>query len=325
LADIDEIDKKIIALLIEDARKKLTDIAQICGISSTAVKNRIKKLKQKSIIVKHTWNIDWSFFGYHIPATICVNVKPANEEEVHNLLAKKVIIMSFEHFVGANDLFIFAFAKNNEELKALEQNLRTQEGVNEVKLNIWNRNKMKFKFVGSDRKPRQESWDSTDVQIFRKLLKNPKKSFLRIAKEIGIAPITAQKRYEKMEREGVLTPSLVVDYSKMGYPLKACFMISNANVLDEDLIFNAIEEIPSIFLFVETIGSFDVLALGLFKDLEAIQGVNRKLRALPGVERVIASITDEADFPFKREYVPSQILELENLESFKEGVKILTS
>lgn len=318
MVDVDEIDRKIIQLLIEDARKKLTDIAKVCGISSTAVKNRIRKLKQKDILVKHTWNIDWSFFGYNIPATICVNLKPTNEKEVYNLLAKKAIIMSFEHFLGVNDIFSFVLAKNNEELKALERNLRNQTGVNNVKLNIWNRNKMNFTVGVLNEEKRQKSFDSTDVQIFRKLLKNPKKSFLKIANEIGIAPITAQKRYEKMKKEMILKPSVVVDYSKIGYPLKACFMISNSNVVDGDLILEAIEKIPNIFLFAETIGPFDVLALGLFKDLNDIQRVNRKIRALPNVERVVASITDEADFPFKREYNPSQIFELENLEILNE-------
>jgi Lrp/AsnC family transcriptional regulator for asnA, asnC and gidA len=325
LVDIDKIDRKIIGLLIEDARKKLKDIAQICGISSTAVKNRIRKLKQKGIIVKYTWNVDWFFFGYNIPVTICVNLKPINEKEVYQLLTKKVMIMSFEHFLGVKDLFIFAFAKSNEELKELEQNLRNQRVVNDIKLNIWNRNKMKFTFNVSNKNQRLEGLDSTDIKIFRNLLENPKKSFLKIAKEIGIAPITVQKRYKKMEKGGVFKPSVVVDFSKIGYPLKACFMISNSNVLNEDLIFKTIEKIPNIFLFAETIGSFDVLALGLFKDLDDIKRVTKKFRSLPSVESVVSSISDEADFPFKREYNPSQIFALENVESLKEGVKSLTS
>jgi DNA-binding Lrp family transcriptional regulator len=230
--------------------------------------------------------------------------------------------MSFEHFLGLNDLFIFVFAKSNEDLKELEQNLRKQKGVKDVKLNIWNRNKMKFKCDVSNRKRRQRSFDSTDMQIFRKLLENPENSFLSIAKEMGIAPITAQKRYERMERGGVLKPSVVVDFAKIGYPLKACFMISNSDGWNGDLIFETIEKIPSIFLYAEIIGSFDVLALGLFKGLDEIQRVNKKIRALPSVEGVVASITDEADFPFKRENIPSQIFELENVESLKKGGKM---
>jgi Lrp/AsnC family transcriptional regulator for asnA, asnC and gidA len=323
--DIDEIDRKIIGLLIDDARKKLTDIAQICGISSTAVKNRIRKLKQKGIIVKYTWYVDWSFFGYNIPVTICVNLKPKKEKEVYQLLTKKVIIMSFEHFLGVNDLFIFALAKNNEELKELERNLRSQRGVNDVELNIWNRNKMKFKFGVSPKKRRQEGLDSTDIQIFRNLLENPKKSFLKLAKEIGIAPITAQKRYKKMEKIGVLKPSVVVDYSKIGYPLKACFRMITSNILNKDLIFEIVEKIPNIFLFAETIGPFDIVALGLFKDFDDIKKLTRKIRALRSVESVTVSITDEADFPFKREYNPSQIFALKNVENLKEGEKILAS
>ena len=37
-----------------------------------------------------------------------------------------------------------------------------------------------------------------DLLILNELLKNPRESFLTISKKVGIAPITVQKRYEKM-------------------------------------------------------------------------------------------------------------------------------
>ena len=98
MVDIDEIDRKIIGLLIEDSRRKLKDIAHICGISSTAVQNRIRKLEQNGIIVKYTWSIDWSFFGYYIPVTICVNLEPKRERDIYRLLKKKVVVtVSYTH------------------------------------------------------------------------------------------------------------------------------------------------------------------------------------------------------------------------------------
>jgi DNA-binding Lrp family transcriptional regulator len=316
MLDIDEVDRKIIGLLMEDVREKVVDIAQVCGISYTAVQNRIRKMKQTGIIVKHTWNVDWSFFGYTVPVTICVDLKPESENEVYQLVTEKVIVMSFEHFLGACDLYISAFAKNIENLKELDRNLRNQKGVTQVKLNIWNKSRMNFKFNRLNKKQRQEGLDRTDIQIFKKLLDSPAKPFLRIAEEIGIAPITAQKRYKRMERMGILKSSIVVDFSKIGYPLKALFVINlKSDISNQDLIFETLEKTSEIFLFAETIGSFDVIAVGLFKNLDELQKVKRKFRALASVESIIVSISDEADFPFKREYDPSQIFKIENVEN----------
>jgi len=125
---------------------------------------------------------------------------------------------------------------------------------------------------------------------------------------------------------GVLKSSVVVDFSKIGYPLKALFAINlKSDVPNQDLIFETLEKTSEIFLFAETIGSSDAIAVGLFKNLDDIQKVNGKFRALPSVENVTVSISDEADFPFKREYDPSQIFKIETAENLKGAAKNLTS
>ena len=68
--EIDETDVKILKALIRDSRSKLKDIANECRLSSTAVKNRIDKMKKKGLIYKFVMNINMEFFGYKIPLLI---------------------------------------------------------------------------------------------------------------------------------------------------------------------------------------------------------------------------------------------------------------
>jgi Lrp/AsnC family transcriptional regulator for asnA, asnC and gidA len=314
---IDEVDRKIVALLLNDARKKRTDIARVCGVSSTTVHNRIRKLKQKGVIVKHTWNVDWPVFGYNIPVTIGIDLVPEKEKAVRSLIAKRGIVIGSEHFLGRYGLSFFFYVKNNEELKETELKLRQIKGVDRVELHIWNRDKKYFSYSCVNKNQKRKFLDSVDIQIFRKLLEDPEKSFLEIAKEMVIAPITVQNRYVRMEKMGILKPSIVVDYSQLGYPLKARFQITTSSVSDNELVFDSLGQVPNIFLFAETIGVFDVIAIGLFKDLADIQKMNRKLRAITSVERVIISITDDADFPYNRKYDPLQIFALEKFENLK--------
>ena len=54
LNGLDELDQKIVGLLIENARISYSDIGQKVGISRVAVKARIQALEQKGVIEEYT-------------------------------------------------------------------------------------------------------------------------------------------------------------------------------------------------------------------------------------------------------------------------------
>lgn len=66
IIDIDEIDSKILHILIQDARTSLKDIAKECGISSVSVLNRIKRLKKLGVITGATLIPSVSIIGFNI-------------------------------------------------------------------------------------------------------------------------------------------------------------------------------------------------------------------------------------------------------------------
>ena len=165
--------------------------------------------------------------------------------------------------------------------------------------------------------------DTNDIEIFKKLLETPDKSFLQISKEIGIAPITVQKKYEKLKNKGILKSPIVIDASKIGYELKAFFMIKCLPENDQDLIFESIKQSSRIFLCVQTIGIYDIIALGYFRNLKELREEAEKIRDQIGVESVEVNITDETDLPFLRDYNPLQIFSLENTHNLIKANKKL--
>ena len=60
---IDEIDKKILALLSRDARMPHQTIAAACGITRQTVSSRIKRLEQEGVIRKYRAAIDYGKTG----------------------------------------------------------------------------------------------------------------------------------------------------------------------------------------------------------------------------------------------------------------------
>lgn len=146
--------------------------------------------------------------------------------------------------------------------------------------------------------------DKIDRHILTELIKNPTKPFLKIAKEVGISPNTVQKRYEKMQKEGMIFGAFtIIDLSKIGYQGKAFLMVTNSNIHDVEITVKALYQIPNVFLISEIIGAFDVLAMAAFRDIAELKEIVNKIRALPSVQKVEVTLTDGTYYPVRKEYV----------------------
>ena len=142
--EIDETDVKILQALIRDDRSKLKDIAIECRLSSTAVKNRIDKMKKKGLIYKFVMNINMEFFGYKIPLLIGINLDPYFEHEIVKIIKSHVKVAGINKSIGKYDLCIVVFAKNINELDELKYLVKKQKGVKNIELNIWSKNHFNF-------------------------------------------------------------------------------------------------------------------------------------------------------------------------------------
>ena len=136
LVEIDEIDIKILSLLIKDARTRLKDIAKDCGISSVSALNRIKRLKTLGVI---TGAIIWprlDSLGISVIATIGIDLD-SNTDEVIKLIGEQMNFAEPSAAVGKYDLLVFTVAKNVTELDKAASEIRRCPGVRKVTVNVW--------------------------------------------------------------------------------------------------------------------------------------------------------------------------------------------
>ena len=134
--EIDEIDIKILSLLIKDARTRLKDIAKDCGISSVSALNRIKRLKTLGVI---TGAIIWprlDSLDLPIAATIGIDLD-SNEDEAIKLIGERMILGELTVAVGKYDLCVFVVAKSITELDEIVYEARKCSGVRKVTVNVW--------------------------------------------------------------------------------------------------------------------------------------------------------------------------------------------
>lgn len=144
ILEIDETDVKILQALIMDSRSKLKDTAKKCGLSSTAVKNRIDRMKKGGLIVRGVLSINMAFFGFDIGVLIGMNLEPNHEDSITKFIKSKVNVAGIDKTIGKYDLCLVVFAKSINELDELKYQLRKQKGVKDIEIFIWSKDYINF-------------------------------------------------------------------------------------------------------------------------------------------------------------------------------------
>ena len=80
---MDDIDRKILKLLQENARTSLKTIAENTFLSSPAVSSRIERMEREGIILGYEAQVDPIKLGYHILAFINLNVLPEDKPKFY--------------------------------------------------------------------------------------------------------------------------------------------------------------------------------------------------------------------------------------------------
>ena len=88
MPELDETDLEIMQLLMADARRPYSEIADIVGLSAPAVSDRVEKLREAGVIERFTLEVDRSQLQAGIPVLITLEIPPSgpNTESVRDEL-----------------------------------------------------------------------------------------------------------------------------------------------------------------------------------------------------------------------------------------------
>lgn len=117
---IDSLDRKILNLLIKNARLPYLEIARICKVSGAAIHQRIQKLREDKVIIGSQFIIDPKGIGYTTCAFIGLQVN-LTSSSTHSQVFTRIMqipeIVECHHITGKYSLLLKIFAKDNEHLK----------------------------------------------------------------------------------------------------------------------------------------------------------------------------------------------------------------
>ena len=155
IVDIDEIDNKILHILIEDARTSLKDIAKKCGISSVSVLNRIKRLKKQGVITGATLFSSLDTLGFQIVASIGMETD-VNTDEILKFFKEHTCLIEPSTSIGEYDLSALVYAENISSLNDCIDMVRRRFGIRKVTVTVWSGLPF-MNYENIDLRPRVES------------------------------------------------------------------------------------------------------------------------------------------------------------------------
>ena len=115
--DLDELDRKILSLVAENARMPFLEVARECNVSGAAIHQRIQKLMNLGVIKGSEVIIDTYKIGYQTCAFLGVVLKDLSY--VPNVIeSMKQIpeIVECHYSTGKYAMFIKVYAKDNKDL-----------------------------------------------------------------------------------------------------------------------------------------------------------------------------------------------------------------
>lgn len=143
--------------------------------------------------------------------------------------------------------------------------------------------------------------DKLDKQILSILMRNSKKAYTDIAKQLYVSGGTIHVRMKKLEDAGIVKGyNLAVDYGKLGYDICAFLGI----YLDKSSLYDDValelEKIPEIVAAHYTTGLYNIFAQIICRDTDHLREVlHDKIQKISGIQRTetFISLQESIDRP----------------------------
>lgn len=137
LDGLDELDQKIVQLLIQNARMSYSEIGQKIGVSRVAVKMRVQALEKKGIIEEYTTIINPQKISGAVSCYFELETMPDALMEVAEQLRRNEIVTQIYRVTGKSKLHVHAVAASTDEMEALiYETMDKLPGVVECSCNI---------------------------------------------------------------------------------------------------------------------------------------------------------------------------------------------
>lgn len=133
---LDEIDNKILALLMDNARVPVTSIARQIGIARTTVIARLQALERRSVIVGYGVKLNTASHQALVRAYVGLSVEARSAAALIQFLGQLPEVESLCAVSGAIDYMLTLRCSNTEILDKLLDQIGSRDGVRQTSTSI---------------------------------------------------------------------------------------------------------------------------------------------------------------------------------------------
>ena len=127
---VEDLDRRIVALLARDGRMSYTDLAKATGLSTSAVHQRVRRLEQRGVIRGYAAVVDPEAVG--LPLTAFISVKPFDPSAPDDIAERLAGVPEIEacHSVAGEESYILKVrVRAPSDLEALLARIRAEANV----------------------------------------------------------------------------------------------------------------------------------------------------------------------------------------------------
>ena len=128
---LDKIDLKIVSILMQDAKKPYTEIANMIHVSGGTVHVRMKKLEKMGIVVGSQLTIDYTKLGYDVTAFLGIYLdKSSLYDQVAEAMRDIPEIVAAHYTTGNYSIFAKIVCRDTNHLRdVLHDKLQKISGI----------------------------------------------------------------------------------------------------------------------------------------------------------------------------------------------------
>ena len=120
---IDELDEKILKVLLSDGRTSAREIAERLHVSTSTVTARIEKLRERQIIRGFSARVDFQKLGYELTAVTEIIVSKGKLLEMEREIARFPEVCAVYDVTGEVDAIVVSKCRTREDLSRFTKEL----------------------------------------------------------------------------------------------------------------------------------------------------------------------------------------------------------
>jgi DNA-binding Lrp family transcriptional regulator len=133
---LDEADRRLLALLREDARMSTAALARALGVARTTVIERMKRLQRDGIVAGYTVRMHSRVQGRMLRVHVLLSVDPRQGEAVVESLRAIPQVRGVYAISGAFDSLVFVEGETTEEIDGVLDAIGTLPGVGKTQSSL---------------------------------------------------------------------------------------------------------------------------------------------------------------------------------------------